>query len=51
MDLNSVHLEMELQSETPEVVGTNEVIDINSTCSEVEHVEITVVVTANIDKM
>lgn len=50
-NLNGIQLKVELQSETPKVASTNEVINTNGTCSEVENVEPTVVVTANINKV
>ena len=50
-DLNGVQLEVELQPETPEVAGTNDVIDTDGACSEVEPIEPTVAVTADIHKV
>ena len=50
-DLNGVQLEVELQPETHDVAGTNEIIDTDNTCSKVEPIELTIVVTADIDKV
>ena len=48
---NGVQLEMELQLETPKVADTSKIIDMDGACSEVEPIEITVAVIANIDNM
>ena len=49
MDLNNVQLEVKLQLKTPEVPGTNELIDTYGACSVVEPIELTIVVTTEID--